>query len=76
MLKNVIIFFNIKSLAFIKKKAIILVHQMYSCIEKKQIFHKEMLSIVYNKLPIYKCIKLLSNLLMVKQRHIFWHTHF
>lgn len=46
MLKNVIIFFNIKSLAFIKKKAIILVHQMYSCIEKKQIFHKEMLSIV------------------------------
>ena len=45
MLKNVIIFFNIKSLAFIKK-AIILVHQMYSCMEKKQIFHKEMLSIV------------------------------
>lgn len=50
MLKNVIIFFNIKSLAFIKKKkkekAIILVHQMYSCMEKEQIFHKEMLSIM------------------------------
>lgn len=69
---NVVIFFSIKSPIFIKN-AIIIVAQIYSCMEK-QMFQKKMqniLPIMQNILPIDKCIKNTFEQLVVKQRHIF-----